>query len=171
MQKHDPGGERQIKIHTVYGIIDGTLRIAEQSRTLDELNGGSEDFLTVQKPELTTATWSFDEHQLTINKASILFVQEMTPPAAVSRQAAQGQFTRASVRLRVDQFDVVGFMHVITGGSPMKRLGQDNHTFIPLTSVSVVGSDQQFATPFLVVNRRKILAAQEVGHAKQEAEA
>jgi hypothetical protein len=44
----------------------------------------------------------------------------------------------------------------------MSRLNQSGHDFMALTSVSVVGPNFEFATPFLAVNRAFISAAQEI---------
>ena len=44
----------------------------------------------------------------------------------------------------------------------MKRLDQDTHAFISLTTVLVTGPDTEVMTPFLAVNRDFVTAAQVV---------
>ena len=66
------------------------------------------------------------------------------------------------MRVRVGPYEIEGFLHVPPGGECLKWLNHYSHPFLSLTSVSVVGPAKQFATPFLAVNRRHILAAQEI---------
>ena len=52
----------------------------------------------------------------------------------------------------------------------MTRIHQDVHAFIAVTSASVSRGDEQFAAPFVAINRRHILAAQELYPAESEGE-
>jgi len=158
------GNERRIRVQTVHGVIEGNLRIAAQVRTLDDLNVGGKPFIILNDPEFTGAVGSFQKSPISINKKSILFVQELSsPPRKASTQVTHGQFTRASLQLQVSTYQIEGFLHVAPGGSPMLRLNQDTHDFISLTSVSVLGPDAHFAAPFMAIQRHQIMAAQEVG--------
>jgi hypothetical protein len=159
--------ERRIMVQTANGGIEGTLRIAAQIRTLDDLNVGGKPFIVLNDPVFSGSAWAFNRDPISINKRSILFVQEISgPPKKVSTQITHGQFTRASLQLQVSEYKIEGFLHVSPGGSPMLRLNQDSHDFISMTSVSVLGTDAHFAAPFLAINRHQIMAAQELGLAE-----
>ena len=155
--------ERRIRIETERGTIDGVLAVASILRTLDDLNLTGKDFITLDEPVTSGPGWNFDSDILALNKRSILFVQELSNPPRRNSNLA-GTYSRASVRLRVGAYEIEGFLHVPPGGDCLKRLNQNSHAFVSLTSVSVIGPDAQFATPFLAVNRRHILAAQEIYH-------
>jgi len=162
--------ERGVRIQTTAGRIEGNLRIATRLRTLDDLNLVSKRLVTMHSAHAEEANWPFDPGKVSINKASVLFVQELGTPT-VQTGVSFGRFTRSAVRLRVGEFDIQGFVHVPPGGMAMKRLDQDNHPFVSLTSVLVSGPDGEFTAPFLAVNRSHIIAAQEVEHpVEQEAE-
>lgn len=162
--------ERGVRIQTTVGRIEGNLRIAARLRTLDDLNLVSKRLVNMHAAHPEDTSWTFDAGKLAINKASILFVQELGTPA-VQTGVSFGRFTRSPVRLRVGAFDIQGFVHVPPGGVAMKRLDQDNHPFVSLTSVLVAGPDGEFTVPFLAVNRSHIIAAQEVEHpVEQETE-
>lgn len=161
--------ERGVRIQTTEGRIEGNLRIATRLRTLDDLNLVSKRLVTLYSAHAEETNWPFDPGQVSINKASVLFVQELGTPT-VQTGVSFGRFTRSPVRLRVGAFDIQGFVHVPPGGMAMKRLDQDNHPFVSLTSVLVSGPDGEFTAPFLAVNRSHIIAAQEVEHPVEEAE-
>jgi hypothetical protein len=159
--------ERRIRLQTVQGIIEGNLRLAAQVRTLDDLNIGGKPFIILNDPEFTGSIGSFQKSPVSINKRSILFVQELSaPPQKVATQVTHGQFARASLQLQVSEYKIEGFLHVAPGGSPMLRLNQVTHDFISLTSVSVLGPDAHFAAPFMAIQRHHIMAAQELGFAE-----
>ena len=153
---------RPVRFETVHGTVEGILEVSAILRTLDDLNVVAKHFVTVHRPQLAGSDWRFDEGALAINKQSILLVQELAEPASKSKKSFGGTFSRASVRLRVGHFDVEGFVHVPAGGDPMKRLNQQEHPFLALTSASVVGDETRTGVPFLAVNRSHILAAQEL---------
>ena len=54
----------------------------------------------------------------------------------------------------------MGFVQVPAGGSPMTRIDQDEHAFLPLTTVLVSGAGEATTAPFLAVNSNFIEAAQ-----------
>jgi hypothetical protein len=141
--------------------VDGSLRISPMLRTLDELNVGNRSFLQMVRADLSRSTWSFAGHELSISRDSILFVHELDAPPRSAGRGGGGSFTRSTLRLNIGGYTVEGFLHVPRGGSALKRLNQLTHPFFSLTSVSVLGADSQFATPFLAVNHARILAAQE----------
>ena len=72
-----------------------------------------------------------------------------------------------TIRLRVGDYIVDGFLHVPPGGNPMMRLHQDSRAFIALTAASATRGDAEFSAPFLAVNRKHILAAQQLGRVGQ----
>jgi hypothetical protein len=157
------GGEqhqRAVRVQTVHGSLRGSLRLAAQLRTLDDLNVVAKSFVTLHDVE-ATEVFSFSEGSISVNKSLILFVGEI---ATRQTQAGGqfGRFSRASIQLKVGPFDVQGFVHVPAGGVVMKRLDQSSHPFIALTSALVVGPDVEFTAPFLAVNRNQVVAAQEL---------
>jgi hypothetical protein len=151
--------DRSVHIETVDGAVQGCLRISPGLRTLDDLNLVSKRFITVHTPQSLASDWEPGSGPLAVNKGSILFVRELSapPPKGGGRF---GNFTRAALRLRIKEFEVEGFVHVPPGGSPMKRLDQDSHPFVSLTTVLVTGPDGHATAPFLAVNRNHITAAQ-----------
>jgi hypothetical protein len=92
------------------------------------------------------------------------------PPALATSRPAGARFTRAALRVRVGAFDVEGFVHVPPGGSAVSRLDQ-GAPFLGMTSVSVVGPGAHFASGFLALSRRHIVAAQPVEPGAPAAEA
>ena len=159
--------ERGVRIYTTAGRIEGDMRIAARLRTLDDLNLVARRLVTMHSAHAEDSNWNFDPGSLSINKTSILFLQELGTPA-VQTGVSFGRFTRSPVRLRVGEYDIQGFVHVPPGGVAMKRLDQDNHPFVSLTSVLVSGPEGEFTAPFLAVNRSHIIAAQEVEHPVDE---
>jgi hypothetical protein len=152
-------GMRELRIHTPTGSVDGTLEVSHGLRTLDHLNLVLKSFVNIRPTREPGDGWPFGPGLLAVNKDCILFVQELSAPAPRS-SSSFGSFSRSPVRLRVDQFTIEGFVHVPHGGSPMKRLDQDTHAFVPLTTVLVSGPAEYVTAPFLAVNRRAISAAQ-----------
>jgi hypothetical protein len=153
--------ERRVRLETTSGVIEGALLVSPMLRTLDEINVVARTFVTLHEPQVGATDW-FSENPLCVRRSSILFVQELSNPPRRSGSSAHGAYTRAALRLRVGAFHVEGFVHVPRGGTALKRLNQGNHSFISLTSVSVLGPDWQFATPFLAVNLDHVQAAQEL---------
>ncbi len=153
---------RRVRIHTATGTVDGSLRASPMLRTLDELNLVSRNFLTVHDPDLSASSLELTGKSISINRASILFVHELSGSPTTSGKKVGGTFTRAAVQIQLGEFEVEGFLHVPPGGDVMKRLNHTQHPFLSLTSVSVLGRDTHFATPFLALNFSHILAAQEV---------
>ena len=153
--------ERRVRLETTCGSVEGSLWVSPMLRTLDEINVVARNFVTLHTPEVVASDW-FRKSPLCVRRSSILFMHELSNPPKRSGQAAHGSFTRAALRLRVGPFNVEGFAHVPRGGNALNRLNQGGHSFISLTSVSVLGPDWQFATPFLAVNLDHVLAAQEL---------
>ena len=88
--------ERGVRIHTTTSAIEGNLRIAARLRTLDDLNLVSKRLVTMHSVHAEEPNWPFDAGKLAINKASILFVQELGTPA-VQTGVSFGRFTVAPV--------------------------------------------------------------------------
>jgi len=163
IESHEGREERQIRIETLRGGVEGFLHTNSMVRTLDEVNVVTGNFLTLHSPRSYSGEWKLDGGPLAISKSSTLFVMEMAAPAARARRRGDAvRFSRSPVRLWVKQVSVQGFVHVPPGGTAMSRLNQSSHDFMALTSVSVVGPNFEFATPFLAVNRAFISAAQEI---------
>ena len=153
--------ERQVRVYTTEGLIEGHLKVSAMLRTLDDLNITTKQFVTIHDADVEAGTLNFRPGTLSVNRDNVLFVVEQTPPQRRRATPSFG-FTRAGTRLRIGSFDVEGFVHVPPGGTPMSRINQDNHPFMALTSGSVSRGEEQFAVPFLAINRRHVLAAQEL---------
>ena len=153
--------ERRVRVFSLDGVVDGCLLISAGLRTLDDLNVVSKRFVVLRSPSSPTDAWSLGRGPLAVNKKAILFVQELTSPPSQSGRRFGG-FTRASVLLKIKTYEIEGFVHVPPGGEPMKRLDQDNHIFLSLTTVLLTGPDGHEALPFLAVNRDFITTAQVV---------
>jgi hypothetical protein len=161
---------RSVCVDTVDGAVQGDLHISPRLRTLDDLNLVSKRFVTLHTPESQAEGWQPSAGPLAVNKASILFVRELSAPPPKSG-GNFGTFTRAAIRLRVKGFEIEGFVHVPPGGSPMKRLDHDNHPFVSLTTALITSPDAEVMTPFLAVNRNQITSAQVVDPHEQPAAA
>jgi len=134
-------------------------------RLLDDLNVVSRGFLTVNEPVILSGPWSRGDGPITLSKASIVWVKEQAgspPPQANLRVASR--FTRTAVELLLRDYVIQGFVHVAPNGDPMSRMTHGDHDFVALTSVSVVGGGDQFATSFLALNRSHVLAARAIEH-------
>jgi hypothetical protein len=152
---------RPIKIQAFRCGIEGSLRVSPGLRTLDDLNVVARNFLTVYEPQLESPDWPVADGPLSINKETILFLTEQDGTDKIwGRRIEPGRFTRSAIRLWVGNFVIQGFLHVPRGGDPMRRLNQDSHPFIALTSTSVVGPNSDSVSSFLAVNRMHISAAQ-----------
>ena len=154
---------RSVSVQSTLGSIEGTLASSGMLRLLDDLNVVSRVFLTIHEPLLSFGPWTSSDEPLSINKSSVLFVKELAgcPPPPGNRRVSN-HFSRASIELLMQDHAVRGFVHVPQGGDPITRMNQGNHSFVALTSVSVVGPGCQFATPFLAINRAHILAARPI---------
>jgi hypothetical protein len=153
---------RPILVQTLHGRIKGLLHINSRLRTLDHLNLNKK-FLTIEAPEIALPGWSFEAGNLSINTDQILFVMELKDTLPTSDQRVEAShFTRTAIRVRLDDYDLQGFIHVRGVGDPVARLSQNKQPFIALTSVSVVGPESDFATSFLALNPLHILATQEI---------
>lgn len=150
--------ERAIRIQTADGAVDGLLLTSPGSRTLDDLNV-SRRFVTLHAPANAPEDWQLGSSPLAVSKRSILFVHELAPPPPRSGSRF-GAFTRSAVHLRVGGFEIDGFVHVPPGGVPLKRLEQDGHDFVSLTSVLLCGLHAEQTLPFLAVNRCFVTTAQ-----------
>lgn len=152
--------DRAVRLYTEHGTADGTLRVAAMLRTLDDLNIVTKGFINLHDASFEPPTWRFAAGAVSINRASVYFaIERESAPRGKSDSLG---YTRAGARIQLGPYTVDGFVHVPPGGSPMARIHQDNHAFIAFTSASVTRGDEQFAAPFLAVNRAHILAAQEL---------
>jgi hypothetical protein len=154
--------DRAVRIDTVDGAIEGWLRVGARLRTLDDLNMVARRFVTIYSPKSLSSAWQPEATPLAINKDSILFVRELSPPPTRSG-CRLGDFTRSPVHLRVKHFEIEGLVDVPPGAAPIKRIDQDTHLFVSLTSVLVSGPGERVTTPFLAVNRNHISSAQVIG--------
>jgi hypothetical protein len=155
--------DRNVVITTVFGTIEGSLASSGMLRLLDDLNVVAKRFLTVNDPVFLSGPWSRGDGPITLNKESIVFVKERAgSPQPQGNLRVASRFTRAPVELLMKDYAIHGFVHVVPNGDPMSRLNQGDHAFVALTSVSVVGPGEQFATSFLAVNRLHVLAARSI---------
>jgi hypothetical protein len=157
---HQLPPNRFVRVATLHGTFQGTMHLGPIQRVVDDLNVAEKSFLVLDEVDLDATEWNFDDGPVAINKSCVLYVQELGDNARSQDRRFAGHFTRAPVRLRVGPYEVEGFVHVPPGGEAMKRLNQGGHPFLPLTSVTVIGTDTQFESPFLAVNRQHIVAAQ-----------
>lgn len=166
MQRELEGPEkRRIRVHTPHGYVEGLLNTSAGVSTMHYLNvvSTSQSFLTLQPPLACPHDWLSPDEPAAIATDSILFVAELTAfvsPTGTPREAAQ--FRRTPVRLRLAEYVVDGFVHVAPGSSAISRLHQDRHPFLALTSVSVLGPEDEMTAPFIAANRRYIAAVQEI---------
>jgi hypothetical protein len=140
-------------------MVEGELRLSPHLRTLDDLNRTSRNFVMLHEPD--GDGWSLDSGPVALNKSLILFVAEQE--SFTGGPGGIGAYARAPMGLRVEEFDVRGFVHVPPNGDPFMRLNHDGGPFLALTSASVVGDSLQFVAPFIAVNRAYVLAAQRMG--------
>jgi hypothetical protein len=156
--------DRRIRIQTIYGAVEGTLRTSAGISTLHYLNvmSTTQKFITLRPPLVCSEDWSSEKGPLAFSTDSILFVVELSdflPPRGVPQEAAQYQ--RSPVRVRIAEFIIDGFVHVQPGKTPISRVIQDPHPFIALTSVEVSGPGGPFEVPFMAACHRHIVAVQE----------
>ncbi|MGH9749422.1 MAG: DUF6812 domain-containing protein [Candidatus Polarisedimenticolia bacterium] len=146
--------------------LDGLLNVNLGGRTLDELNLGSRNFLTLSSPVLVSGAMEVGPGAILVSKAAVLLVLEVPEPGATlgaeRQEPEMRRYGRASIRLRVGSFSVDGYVHVGPGGDALLRLNQATHPFLAVQSASVSGQGTVFSTPFLAVNRHHILSAQEM---------
>lgn len=157
--------QRPVLIHTSRGALEGDLEIGAALRTLDRLNLLHHAFVTIENPQVLTGGWSIESRTLVLNTSCILFVVERKGRETDQHETNEAaRFSRSAVRLHVGEFEIRGFLHVPGDGKPLVRLKQDQHSFLAITSASVVGPDAAFASSFVAVNRAHVLAAQELNH-------
>ena len=157
---------RPVRLFTEQLTVDGLLNISLGGRTLDELNLAARSFLNLTNPRITGGAWELMDGPLALNKASVLFVLEI-PDLGVTLGRTDDdpelrRFGRASIRLRVREYTVEGYVHTGPGGSSILRLNQSAHPFIALQSAVVTGPATDFSAPFLAVNRPHVMSAQEL---------
>jgi hypothetical protein len=166
MQRELEGPQkRRIRVHTAHGHVEGILNTSAGVSTMHYLNvvSSSQSFLTLQPPLACPHDWLSPDGPAAIATDSILFVVELSdfvPRPGDPHEAAQ--FRRTPVRLRLAQFVVDGFVHVAPGGTAISRLNHDRHPFLALTSVSVIGPDDEITAPFIAANLRYVAAVQEI---------
>jgi hypothetical protein len=157
--------ERPVELFTTQGLVRGLLPTTPNRRTLDELNLTSRTFLRICRPESSGVVWLTPGVDLLVHKDSVLLLRELgSPPLQPPGQFAR--FTRAAIVLQLETLVIHGFMHVPPGGHPMKRLDQDPHGFVAVTSAVIATADGELTAPFVAVNRCHVGCAQDVGHAE-----
>jgi len=155
--------ERALRVYTTRGCLEGRISTSPMVRTLDDLNVVARNLVTLHGARALTGDWSLESGSVALAKSAILYVFELDEPApqsSVIKPAAR--FFRSPVRLWLSEFSIRGFVHVPSGGSAMARLNQQAHSFIAVTSASVIGPETELAVPFLAVNREHIIAAEEI---------
>ena len=155
-----------VRVFTPSLVVDGLIRLGLGARTQDELNQAARSFLTLSSPLLVSGDLTLGQGPLSLHKPSILFALELQelgiPPGNMDTEPLIRRFARASVRLRVGEYTLEGYVHVLPGGDALARFNEANHLFVALTSVKVVGPGVDFSTPFLAVNRSHVVAGQEI---------
>lgn len=156
---------RRLRVQTTRGCLEGLIRTAPAVRTLDDLNVVARNLVTLSDVQALTGDWSLESGSVALTKSAILYVFETEGPtlqSSVVKGAAR--FFRSPVRLWLAEFSIRGFVHVPAGGSAMARLNQQSHSFIAVTSCSVVGPETELAVPFIAINREHIIAGEEMRH-------
>ena len=154
--------ERQIRVETVGGQINGQMQVAAAVRTLDDLNVVSRGFVVIQQPQLADRPDEFGGNDMALNRSSILFVSE-PPVPLIDSGTRYGVFSRVPVRIRTGGFDVQGFVHTASRSAALTRFNEATRPFIALTEVLVVGPETEYTVPFLAVNKHHVVAVQEAG--------
>jgi hypothetical protein len=159
---------RAVLIRTTFGTVEGLLASSGMLRLLDDLNVVAKRFLTVNEPVVLSGPGLHGDGPLSLNKDSVVFVKERegSSPHAVSLRLA-GRFTRAGVEIVLKEHAILGHVHVLPNGDPISRFNQGEQTFVALTSVTVVGPEERFVTPFLALNRGHIQAVRPVGESER----
>jgi len=150
---------RKVVIGTVHGTIEGDLQISPTLRTLDFLNRNATSFVSIHKARSAGSRWHFGSDQVILNASTITWVAEVEAQAAGSARP----LNRSAVRLRFEEFEVTGFIHIPLEGNLLERLKGENKTFIALTSASMIGPQAELATAFLAVNRLHAFTAEIIG--------
>ena len=92
--------ERQIRIESLGGRVNGHLRVGPAVRTLDDLNMVSRGFVVIYRPQFSDRPGEFGENELVLNRSSILFVSE--PPIPLIDSGTRfGVFSKVPVRVRI----------------------------------------------------------------------
>jgi len=122
--------QRRIRIQTHHGSIEGALTTSSGTSTMHYLNviSSSQNFLQIKPPVTCTGNWRFEDAPLAVATDSILFVTELAEcvPTPGDPHAA-ARFKRARIRLRLDEYDIDGYVHVPPGGDPI--CDESNATF------------------------------------------
>ena len=161
MDMQTPGAEtRKVLVGTLYGTLEGNLRVSQRLRTLDFLNRSATRFLTVQDAKVVGSRWAFEGDVISVNATSVLWVAEVEAMRPGGRRPGAPQLNRSAIRLCFPDCEVLGFLHTPAAGDPVARLNQEQNPFIALTSASMIGSDNEFAAAFLAVNRLHVFAAE-----------
>jgi hypothetical protein len=154
-------GRPLLRIFTQHEVVDGYLGRGALMRTLDELNVPSRQFLFVHSPKVAKSRWALEDAPIVLNKSAILFATEIAEgPSKAGRQGLVVPCTRALTRVFIGDYVVKGFLHMPVNGDLAKRLDQDDHCFMALTSVSITGPDLDCSVPFVAVNRGLIISLQ-----------
>lgn len=162
---------RPVRVQTTHGALEGTLRVMPRVRTLDEVNLSGQRFLHVDVEPGSISTAAFEPGPLDIQKDSILFLTETSDCRATGDlRVERSHFVRTAVRLKIGDFDIRGFLHIRGLRDPVMWFGQVRHPFIALTAASVVGPETEFATAFIAINLRHVVAAQSLTIAEEDDE-
>lgn len=164
--------ERPVRVRTAHSAFEGTISISPDIRTLDQLNIASDKFLRIHTPESCLPDCGFDVGTIGVNKEFIFFITEVKDCHPTTDQRHErSHFLRKAIRLRLGEFDIQGFLHVRGLRDPMIWFSQTRQPFVALTSASVVGPGTEFASSFVAVNPRHVLAVQAIGQVDETADA
>ena len=161
---------RRVRMGTLHGTIEGSLRVSSNLRTLDFLNRSTAKFISIQDPRVTSARWQPAASTSFVNVSFVLWVAEIIALQRTGRRRATPLQNRSGIRLCMPECEVLGFVHTPAQGDPILRLNQDTAPFFALTSASLLGPDIEFAAAFLAVNRAHVFAAEAFASAVDELE-
>jgi hypothetical protein len=167
--RNDPE-TRRILIGTLQGTVEGTIGVGQQVRTLDYLNRSSMRFLPLRAARSAPPFPALQGDAVSVNVATILWVTEIQAMRPGGLAKAKPHLNRCAVRLCLPSCEALGFMHTPAQGDPFARLNQDRGAFLALTSVSLVGAEDEMTVEFLAVNSQHVLTAEIIGHDEAEIE-
>jgi hypothetical protein len=144
-------------------MIEGSLAVGHQVRTLDYLNRGTTRFMPLHDAKSTHPFPQLQGSDVSLNLATIVWATEVQPMRPSGLAKGKPQLNRCAVRFCFPGCEASGFLHTPAQGDPLARLNQDRGVFIALTSVSVIGVDAEMTFEFLAVNSHHVISAEVIG--------
>ena len=151
---------RRLLLGTVHGLIEGSIAVGPQVRTLDYLNRAATRFLMLRGVKSLSANPLFQSESVCVSMATILWVSEVEAMRRSGLLPARPGFNRCAVRMCFADFEALGYLHAPAQGDPFARLNQDRGAFIALTSASVIGPETEISAAFLALNSLNVFTAE-----------